>query len=425
MINIGNKAKINIHWKVNPYDFSKEKENEIISKVSKKYSINKDNIKVIPEFIILDESGKQISITSDIISNIQNPEFQLTLFNEYLNINNINDYNWDLIKSIDADINSKIDYEIYDKFRRYSIKWIKWSNFLSYGENNFFDFTKLNGLVLLNGQPSNQSGKTTFAIDLIHFLLFGKTDKASTQDKIFNKHIPNATEVMVEGCLNIDGSDYIIKRVLSRPSLKKRTSKSKTTQKVEYYKIVGSSYEELVDYVDNQQEENSIQTNKVIKEAIGNENDFDMIICATSSNLDELIEKKETERGRLLSRWIGLLPIEQKDSLAREKFNSDIKPRLYSNRYNIDDVKQEILLLEENNNTLRKDIENLLVNSDTISSDIKKLESTKSNLLISKSSVDSALINLDITTLQIKMNDTLNGINTRLSIIEDKLERKE
>ena len=50
-----------------------------------------------------------------------------------------------------------------------------------------------------------------------------------------------------------------------------------------------------------------------------------MIICATSSNLDELIEKKDTERGRLLSRWIGLIPIEEKDKIAREKFNSDVR----------------------------------------------------------------------------------------------------
>ena len=44
---------------------------------------------------------------------------------------------------------------------------IKFDNFLSYGENNFFDFTKLNGMVLLNGEPANQSGKTTFALHAI------------------------------------------------------------------------------------------------------------------------------------------------------------------------------------------------------------------------------------------------------------------
>lgn len=303
MINVGKKSKINIIWKVSPYDYSKEKVVSLINITSKKYGISKEHIKIIPDFKLINENGEQVCLTNDVISNIHDTNFQLNLFKEYLSTNNITDYDFEFIKKIDSEINSKIDYELYDKHKRYSIKWVRWNNFLSYGENNFFDFTKLNGLILLNGEPANQSGKTTFAIDLIHFLLFGKTDKSSIQEKIFNKHLPEATEVCVEGCISINDEDYIIKRTLSRPSLKKRTSKSKTTQKVEYYKIIGESLETLEDYIDNQQEENGILTNKVIKESIGNENDFDMIICATSSNLDDLIEKKDTERGRLLSRW--------------------------------------------------------------------------------------------------------------------------
>ena len=318
MIEIGKKGKIKLKWNVNPYDYSKEREQSLIAKLSKKYSLPKDRIKVLPQFIMLNDKGEATSVATDIISNIQNPQFQLKLFNEYLSVNNILSYDFDLITQIDAEINANIDYDVYDKYKRYSIKWVKWSNFLSYGEDNYFDFSNLKGLVLLSGEPANQSGKTTFAIDLLHFLLFGKTDKATTQDKIFNKYLKEATEVVVEGCLNIDGEDYVIKRILSRPSLQKRSTKSKTTQKVLYYKVVGSSMEELVDEIENQEGENSTQTNKIIKEAIGQEADFDMILCATRSNLDDLIEKKDTERGRLLSRWIGLLPIEQKDALARE-----------------------------------------------------------------------------------------------------------
>ena len=77
-----------------------------------------------------------------------------------------------------------------------------------------------------------------------------------------------------------------------------------------------------------------------------------MIICATSSNLDELIEKKDTERGRLLSRWIGLIPIEEKDKFAREKYNSDVKPYLVSNQYNTEQLNQEIEAYKINIDTL-------------------------------------------------------------------------
>ena len=399
MIEVGKKSKIKLKWNVNPYDYSKEKEQSLIAKLSKKYSLPKDRIKILPQFIMLNEKGEATSVATDIISNIQNPQFQLKLFNEYLEVNNILNYDFDLIKQIDAEINAHIDYDIYDKYKRYNIKWVKWSNFLSYGEDNYFDFSDLKGLVLLSGEPANQSGKTTFAIDLLHFLLFGKTDKATTQDKIFNKHLKEATEVIVEGCLNIDGEDYVIKRTLSRPSLQKRSAKSKTTQKVSYYKIVGSSLEELADEVEIQEGENSVQTNKIIKEAIGQEADFDMILCATSTNLDDLIEKKDTERGRLLSRWIGLLPIEQKDALARENFNSKVKPTLLSNRYNIESLKQEIEAYTLNMNSLTDNIGKLMKENESIDIILKELEEKKTMLLQSKNKIDDSLLKVDITTL--------------------------
>ena len=279
-------------------------------------------------------------------------------------------------------------------------------------------------MVLLNGEPANQSGKTTFAIDLIHFLLFGKTDKSSVQEKIFNKHLNEATEVNVEGCICINGEDYVIKRKLSRPALSKRTSKSKTTQKVEYYKIVGESLETLEDFIDNQQEENGIKTNKVIKESIGNENDFDMIICATSSNLDDLIEKKDTERGRLLSRWIGLLPIEQKEIVAKEKFNSEIKPYLLSNKYNTETLQQEISALELKTNIQLGEIKKYEEENEVIDKSLSEMEKTKEVLLSSKSQVDESLFKIDISTLNNQIENILNGgkkLKYELDIIDGEI----
>lgn len=417
MIKVGSKSKLTFHWKVNPYDYSDEKMKEIIAKASKKYGVTKDSIKVVPDFIMLNDKGENINISNDLILNIQNPLFQLELFNEYLKINKIEDYDFEYIKNIDSEVNSQIDYEKYDKYRKYSVKWIKWSNFLSYGKDNYFDFSSLKGLVLLNGEPANQSGKTTFAIDLLHFLLFGKTDKASTQDKIFNKWLKEETEVVVEGCINIEGEDYVIKRTLSRPQYKKRTSKSKTTQKVEYYRLVGENLEELEEYIDNQQEENSIKTNKVIKETIGNENDFDLIICATSGNLDDLIEKKDTERGRLLSRWIGLLPIERKEELAKEKFNTAVKPYLLSNKYDTETLLQqrEAFFLQMKDSY--EEIEKTKKRNNQVEEEINKLEETKNMLLSARQTIDVTIAKIDITTLNANISRlTESGLNKKTEI---------
>ena len=40
----------------------------------------------------------------------------------------------------------------------------------------------------------------------------------------------------------------LLKRVLNRPSLAKRTDKSKTTSSVEYFKVVGDNRIELSEY---------------------------------------------------------------------------------------------------------------------------------------------------------------------------------
>lgn len=407
MIELGSKARVLVNWNVSMYDYSKDKEKEIISKISKKYSIPKEKVRVSPQFLTVGENGEDLSVTTKIIQNIQDPIFQQKLFKEYLSLNDIKDYDFERISAIDAEINAKIDYQVYDKYRRYCVKWVKWDNFLSYGSDNFFDFTKMKGLVLLSGEPANQSGKTTFAIDLLHFLLYGKTTKVDTLAKVFNKHIPNATQVLVEGCITIDGEDYIIKRTITRPALSKRSAKSKVSQKVEYYKIIGDTQTELEEYVDNQQEENSVQTNKVIKEAIGRESDFDLIMSISETTLDELVKKKEAERGRLLSRWIGLLPIEEKEALAREKFNSEIKPSLISNLYSSASVTEERDAFLMRIETLTKDNAKLEEENKKTDTTIANLEQTKQTLSNAKKGIDTELAKIDIATLSKQMEECL------------------
>ena len=418
MIDIRRKSKVAIHWNVSPYDYSKERENSLLSKVSAKYSLPKDRIKVIPEFITINDSGEKIAINNDIIENIQDPKFQVKLFEKYIKINNITDCDFELIKKIDASINGRIDYKIYDKYRKYSIKWIRWSNFLSYGADNYFDFRDVKGLALVSSNPANQGGKTTFAIDLFHFLLFGNVSKVKTQDKIFNKHIQDATSVIVEGCICIDGIDYIIKRKLSRPSLDKRTAKSKTTQKVEYYRLVGDNVEALDEYSDNMQEENTSKTNKAIKDAIGNESDFDLIMSVTDRTLDDLVDKKEAERGRLLSRWIGLLPLEQKDALARETFNSEIKTKLISNQYNEETLLQENAAFNLNIKNLEDTNKKSSLELEKIGNDIENLERNKASLLQSKSQIDESLLKVDITTLTSKIEKSISEGKAKKSEID-------
>ena len=403
MIKLPRKAKINIKWEVSPYDYSKELSVKLQAKVACKYGIPRDKVKITPKFKIDGIDGEPLS--SEVVENIQDPQFQIKLFKEYIKNNSIADCDFDLIQSIDAELNSLIDYQVYDKFRRFSVKWVKWSNFLSYGDDNFIDFTKLKGLTSISGQ--NQVGKTTISIDLIHFLLFGKTQKASTQDKIFNKHRPNETHVYVEGCIEIDGVEYIIRRTLTKNPPRKKDAKVVATQRVEYYKIVDSKEEALLDYIENKTEGDTAKTNKAIKDAIGIEDDFDLIMSVTEGTLDDLVNKKESERGRLLSRWIGLLPLEEKEEKAKERFKTVVKPNLMCTRYDEEELKKEIESFELTTASLKGEIAKYDSENKALDIEIDRLEKTKHALMASKRNIDESLLKVDITTLEANIANTI------------------
>lgn len=404
---IGKKSKVEIQWNVIPSNYSLEKAETIRAEMAKKYGIPKDNITVTPNFIKLNDNGEVVALSNEVIDNIQDPKFQQNLFLKYFEENGITEYNFDEICKIDNHINSLIDYEIYDAHRRYEIKWIKWSNFLSYGENNFFDFTQLSGLVLLNGEPANQSGKSTFAYDLLHFLLFGKTNsgKADVFSDIFNRYSPEATEVKVEGCLTIEGSDYVIKRTLTRPALSKRTEKSKVTHKVEYYRLIDGIEQSLIDdeSPENLEGTGNVDTNKIIKEAIGNEKDFDLVICANSDNLKSLISLKDTDRGRLLTKWIGLLVIEDKEKIAREKWNKEISKNLYSYTYNRGTLQKEVEDYGAELKVKEEDLNKWVEYSNNVANIITTHMSSKEALLLAKQPIDDNLTRIDVTTVETKI----------------------
>ena len=416
-LKIGQKANLLFEWHVKPVDYSEEQKKNIIKMASEKYGIPESQIKVVPCYITANADGTTEALTNTVVENIQSPEYQHQLFKKYLQDNNIEytDEDFDEILKIDGQINALINYDSYEKYRKYEIKWIRWSNFLSYGENNYCDFTTLKGLVLLNGNPANQSGKSTFAYDLLHFMLFGKTasGKADVLADIFNSYRPEAREVKVEGCIAIDGIDYIIRRTLTRPALSKRTAKSKVTQKVEYVKILGGEEIELAD-VDNMEGSTNTETTKIIKEAVGDEKDFDLAICANADNLKSLISLKDTERGRLLSKWVGLLPLEDKDTIARGKWNSEISPKLLSNVYNRETLKAEIEVAKNNNAEYEKQKADSQKEVNEHQKKIDEYNSQKENLMGARINVDTSLLTVDVKTVENNLQATITkGVQTK------------
>lgn len=401
-----------VDLKMKQVDYNEAKKEAVRNKFAAKYGVPLKNVRVNFVPITVNETGEKISLASDIIKNVHLPEFQVELERKWLETSDYKDVNFENIISIDKEVNGFVDFDAYSKYKQYKFKYVKWDNFLSYGKDNYFDFTKLHGLVLLNGQPENQCGKTTFAIDLLRFALFGKCDKAPVLERAFNAFLPKETKVMVEACIEIDGVDYVIRRTLERPVLSKRTAKSKIKQNVEYFKLYNGEY---VD-VENCEGESNTATTNIIKEAVGNVDDFDLVISATSKTLSNLLEMGQADKGRLFSKWLGLLTIEEKFEQAKKIWASKSKT-LLSNVYNKETLLNEINNIETSINYDLKQIEDKKASMDVVKNKISELEEKRENAYKNRRPIEQGIEFLDVKTIENNISLTQSEINSKISII--------
>lgn len=406
--NINQTDKIVVDVSMYQIDMNPSKLQSLRREIADKYNVPLRNVIINQKPIMVDEEGKPISLTSDIITSIQDPKFQQNLFKEYVDIKKIENVDMDMILDIDNRVNAFVDFDSYSKYKSYKFKYVKWKNFLSYGEDNYIDFTKLHGLVLLCGNPQNQSGKTTLARNLLRFALFGRSEKTPNLASVFNEYVPEATEMRVEVGIEIEGDDYVIRRTVTRPALSKRTARSKCKQTVDYYKVVNNDLE----LIENCEAENTQQTNNIIRDSIGSLEDFDLIVSATAKTLGDLFAMGQTDQGKLFSRWLGLLSLEEKESIAKDIYKKNIEPTLLSNKYNkvtleaeIADMRTVIKDNEENVTKLEKEVTEK-------NTELSGLNKQKMEVMLKRKEVKESLIKTDVTTIE----NNINLINDKLTI---------
>ena len=149
--------------------------------------------------------------------------------------------------------------------------------------------------------------------------------------------------------------------------------------------------------------ESTTKTNKIIKETIGNEEDFDLIVSANSKDLDDLISLKDTERGRIMSRWTGLSILEDKEAKAKEVWTK-LSQNRYCDIYNRETIKGEIDQLKNDIEEAKVDIEKKSKKLKESEENIEKLKKNRDSLLLKKKPIDENLTKYDIQTIKSKMD---------------------
>lgn len=294
---------------------------------------------------------------------------------------------------LDQKVNNLLTNKSYSN-SSWSITKLEIDNFLSYGSNNVIEFDKLNGLTLVPGQ--NKIGKTCFCVDAILFLLFNTTTKTTKSEEIFNTY-SSEDICRVKGWLNINNQKFIIERQIIRKWKKDRTPNCST--ELNFYKELNDGT------IENLEGEQRQETDKIIKEIIGSEEDFLMSVLITGDSLMDVIELKPTARGQLLNRYLGLNVFEEKEKICKEIY-SNWKTTLKSNLYDISILNDEIYKLQEEIKQKEKELKENKEKLSIIEKTIKDTKEIKDSLLSSlHQDIDEQLSKSDPLTIEKKIKD--------------------
>lgn len=396
---------IQVVWEDSADNFTQERIKSIRSYFSKKY--NSTNVNVLTKV----KTTEDVKQTVDVSVNIMDRNYQLELFKELLKQKG-QEKLFDEVLKLDNIVESKLSSEDIQAFKKWYIKKIEFSNFLSYGENQVLDFEKCNGISVVESNPPNFGGKTVLTVDLLLFLFFNTTTKTTKAEEIFNR-FTDRDKVHVKGEITIDGEDYILVRQITRKLSKSGEWNVKT--ELDFFKKLPNG--ELQNFTGEQRRE----TENFIKNSIGNIDDFLMTILTTASNLEDLIDSKPTARGQVLSRFLGLEFLKKKEEAGKEIYSTFSKSMI-SNLYNTETLKSEIDDLQIKVSDYNREITILESNILDCNEKLEKGKNFKEELLQQKfNDIDHELLILNPTTVQSEIdsiNGKINDIKIQINNIE-------
>jgi len=382
---------VQVIWEDTPENFTQERIKSVKQYFIKKY--NTTNVNVITK----SKQSEEVTQTVDVSFNIMDKNYQRELIKSMLESKGSMDL-YDSIISIDGAVDNKLLVEDVEltPFKKWFIKKIHFSNFLSYGDNQVLDFEKCNGITVVESDPPNFGGKTVLTVDLLMFLFFNTTSKTQKAEEIFNR-FRDSNKVSVRGEIVIDGDEYIVSRNIERKKAKSGDWNVKT--ELDFLKkLPDGSYQNFTG-------EQRRETEKFIKNSIGEMDDFLMTILTTSSNLEELIDSKPTARGQVLSRFMGLEFLKRKEEAAKEIY-SEFSKGMLSNVYNSETLKQEITTSQEQIITVKQSDENLEKELKDVSDRLSRGQEYKDGLLNAKfSDIDQELLSLNPLSLKSEISN--------------------
>ncbi len=201
------------------------------------------------------------------------------------------------------------------KPNQWEILNFEFDNLFSYGEDNIINFENANGIIGIFGK--NAAGKSSIPGSLM-YTLFNATDRGAMK----NLHVINTRKdyASAKMTVNVNHQKYLIERSTKKIQIKKKNEVYAPTE-LSLHKILPDGT------IANESDEQRRETEKVLRELIGNSEEFLMTSFASQGNINAFINEKSGSRKYYLSKFMNLDIFEELSKLAKEKI-SELKGKL-------------------------------------------------------------------------------------------------
>ena len=291
------------------------------------------------------------------LGDVNNPDFQYEMIEEYLNNNFLPD-NETLkkIKNINGELNGSLPIDNITRNVDWKLKRFEFDNMFSYGEDNVVDFTKLSGVVGLFA--ANASGKSSL-LDALCFCLFDTSTRTYSAGSVLNN---KKSSFKCKLLFEVNGQNYVVERIA------KKARNGHVKVNVDFYTYDDS--DEVVSLNGDQRR----TTNANIKQVVGTFEDFILTTLSAQNANTVFIDKTQKERKELLAQFMGLGVFDRLYTLANEEISevqavlrnfsktnydeqlANVETSIETLSDDLKDKRKEYKVIEKDANTLQKGI---------------------------------------------------------------------
>src|SRR6056300_1153313 len=348
-----------------------------------------------------------------VIGDVNDTDYQYELIEDYLKRNHaITDNILVKIKKLNEEINNELPPARVKRNINWKLKHFEFSNMFCYGENNYVDFTQLDGIVGMFAP--NASGKST---------LFDVTSRTTKAASVLNNKKKNfSCKVNFE----VGGLDYFIERKAS-----KRERDGHVKVNVNFWMIDDSG--QTISLNGDQRR----TTNYNINQVVGTYEDFILSTLSTQNNFTVFIDKTQKERKELLSTFMGTDIFDSLYQSANDKISEtqtllrDFNKVDYSK--NLAELQKQTTLLQvkqtdllskkekqvEKQNKLNTKIINLTKKLKVVDDNIQDIDKLEANLLSQNKDFQEVTKDIDKTFSEFNdISNLLDEIETNITQYE-------